>query len=271
MWSHDECVRRAGRSVAVLALGGCLAGCFQPLYGEYSPTGSPVLREQLSAVSVLQIEAPIANLMQNWITPYANNFGNQMVSAQLTQGFTVIQGDDGSTDFDVGHLDPGQKPKHPFDVHGSDHLLVESQRVQIASNERDFIGPIEVKDSGRALFFLMQLDGSQAIDRGAPVIIRGDAAATVMRRRDHRNRFAREVNPALDANGIDARKALAELLGGLVRNVKVNAGLARFKHRLVNGPRGNVTRRERAGGMEPLHEFLPVAIHDAATLPANRF
>jgi LPS-assembly lipoprotein len=58
MWSHDECVRRAGRSVAVLALGGCLAGCFQPLYGEYSPTGSPVLREQLSAVSVLQIEAP---------------------------------------------------------------------------------------------------------------------------------------------------------------------------------------------------------------------
>jgi len=113
---------------------------------------------------ILQIEASIANLVSTWVVPYANNFGNQMVSAQLAQGFTVIQGDDGSTDFDVGHLNPGQKPKHPFDVHGSDRLLVESQRVQVASNERDFIGPIEVKDAGRALFFLMQLDGSQAID-----------------------------------------------------------------------------------------------------------
>jgi LPS-assembly lipoprotein len=33
-------------------------GCFQPLYGEQSLTGGPVLRDQLSAVDVLQIEAP---------------------------------------------------------------------------------------------------------------------------------------------------------------------------------------------------------------------
>jgi len=42
--------------LAVAALAG---GCFQPLYGERSPTGGgPVLRDQLSAVDVLQIEAP---------------------------------------------------------------------------------------------------------------------------------------------------------------------------------------------------------------------
>src|SRR5207245_9181046 len=34
------------------------AGCFQPLYGEQSPTGGPVLRDQLSAVDVIQIQAP---------------------------------------------------------------------------------------------------------------------------------------------------------------------------------------------------------------------
>jgi LPS-assembly lipoprotein len=52
------CLNRLIRGAAVLALGGLLAGCFQPLYGEYSPSGSPVLRDQLSAVNVLQIEAP---------------------------------------------------------------------------------------------------------------------------------------------------------------------------------------------------------------------
>lgn len=58
MWSHDDCFRRVSRGIAALAIGGLVAGCFQPLYGEYSPSGTPVLREQLSAVNVLQITAP---------------------------------------------------------------------------------------------------------------------------------------------------------------------------------------------------------------------
>ena len=43
---------------AALAVAALAGGCFQPLYGERSPTGGPVLRDQLSAVDVLQIEAP---------------------------------------------------------------------------------------------------------------------------------------------------------------------------------------------------------------------
>jgi LPS-assembly lipoprotein len=39
-------------------LAGLVGACFQPLYGEFSPSGSPLLREQLSAVNVLQIDAP---------------------------------------------------------------------------------------------------------------------------------------------------------------------------------------------------------------------
>jgi len=42
---------------AALALAALAGGCFQALYGERSPTGGPVLRDQLSAVDVLQIEA----------------------------------------------------------------------------------------------------------------------------------------------------------------------------------------------------------------------
>jgi len=68
MWWHDaDSVQRMGgivggiivRAAAVVAIAATVAGCFQPLYGERSPTtGGPLLRDQLSAVDVLQIEAP---------------------------------------------------------------------------------------------------------------------------------------------------------------------------------------------------------------------
>ena len=48
-------VLRAAAALAIAALAG---GCFQPLYGEQSPMGGPVLRDQLSAVDIMQIEAP---------------------------------------------------------------------------------------------------------------------------------------------------------------------------------------------------------------------
>ena len=126
--------------------------------------------------NLLQIEASMANLVQGWIAPQANAYGTQMVNSQLAEGFTVIQGDDGSTDFAVGKVELGQRPPHPFDVHGQNRLLVESQRVQVYPNERDFIGPIEVKDKGRALYFLMQLDGMQSINVMLLPKAMGDAA-----------------------------------------------------------------------------------------------
>ena|SRR5215813_417775 len=50
---------RLVRAAAGLALAALTGGCFQPLYGERSLVdGGPVLRDQLSAVDVLQIEAP---------------------------------------------------------------------------------------------------------------------------------------------------------------------------------------------------------------------
>src|SRR5262245_53509996 len=50
--------RRALRAAAGLALAALTGGCFQPLYVEQSLTGGPLLRDQLSAVDVLQIQAP---------------------------------------------------------------------------------------------------------------------------------------------------------------------------------------------------------------------
>ena len=64
-WSDHRGARPAGpalvRVAAALAIAGLTTGCFQPLYGErvtLDGSSSPVLRDQLSAVDVLQIEAP---------------------------------------------------------------------------------------------------------------------------------------------------------------------------------------------------------------------
>jgi hypothetical protein len=113
--------------------------------------------------NIVTIEQPVANLVQGWIAPFADNFGRQMVTGQLAQGFTVIQSEDG-TDFDLGHLPVGQKPQRPYRLHGNNRITWETQRTQVYAHERDFIGPIVVQDGGRALYLTMQLEGQQAID-----------------------------------------------------------------------------------------------------------
>src|SRR5215831_5438585 len=54
---------RIMRAAAALVIAALAGGCFQPLYGEQSPTGGPVLRDQLSAVDVLQIAVEIRNAL----------------------------------------------------------------------------------------------------------------------------------------------------------------------------------------------------------------
>src|SRR2546426_2563719 len=86
MWWHDKGMDRSGvcaprgvdrreaapapvgsahgrimRAAAALVIAALAGGCFQPLYGEQSPTGGPIFRDQLSAVEGLQIGAPKGN------------------------------------------------------------------------------------------------------------------------------------------------------------------------------------------------------------------
>jgi LPS-assembly lipoprotein len=53
-------IKPLARAATVLALAMLVAGCFQPLYGDRSVTGSPKLREALSGVQVMEIRA-VAN------------------------------------------------------------------------------------------------------------------------------------------------------------------------------------------------------------------
>lgn len=129
-----------------------------------------------SAFDLRSIEQPVASLVQGWVKPFADSFGQQMVSGKIAQGFTVIQGDDGSVDFDLGHLALGTRPIHPMQMHGSNRQLWESQRTQVHTGERDYVGPIVIADSGRAIYLSMQLDGPATVSVQLVTKIDGDAS-----------------------------------------------------------------------------------------------
>jgi hypothetical protein len=119
----------------------------------------PTKQVQSSSFALKLIEQPIANLMQNWIGPYAESFGRQVVSGKLSEGFTVIRDTDGNTDFGLGIIPLGQRPLHPFKVKGSSKVTYENQRAEVHQNQRDFIGPIVIEDSGRALYLTANVSG----------------------------------------------------------------------------------------------------------------
>jgi LPS-assembly lipoprotein len=58
MWWRNRRFAGLSQAAAAFAIAALVGGCFQPLYGERSPTGGPALREQLSAVDIEQINAP---------------------------------------------------------------------------------------------------------------------------------------------------------------------------------------------------------------------
>ncbi len=109
------------------------------------------------------IEQPVAQFL-NSLSNVGNTFGSQLVNGQLQAGLTVIRESDGSADFTVGILELGKRPTHPYDVHGTSRVTWENARVEVHGNERDFVGPIDVADSGRAIYVTGQVDGVPAID-----------------------------------------------------------------------------------------------------------
>jgi hypothetical protein len=130
------------------------------IYAYFRPS-----RVDASDFRVNRIESGVTSVL-NQFTQMGDNFGKQLVSGKLTEGFTVISYDASETDIDFGlGITPvGKPPFHPYDVHSTDKQTYESERVEVHQNERDFIGPISVEGNGRAIFITAQMDGAPAID-----------------------------------------------------------------------------------------------------------
>lgn len=122
-------------------------------------------RMNASDFKTYRIEAGAAAFL-NSFTNVGDSFGKDIVGKKLSQGFTVIayDGKETTSDFSLGILPLGQQPMRPFQVRGSDRITVENERVEIHQNQRDFIGPIVVEQTGRAIFLQARLDGVQVLD-----------------------------------------------------------------------------------------------------------
>lgn len=122
------------------------------------------VRVDSSEFRVNKIEAPLASTVNAW-SSVGENFGRQLVTGKLQEGFTVIhETKTGTDDFSLGLVQLGGRPFRPFDARGTDRYTVENERTEVHQNQRDFIGPIEIRDAGRALYVKAQLDGAPALD-----------------------------------------------------------------------------------------------------------
>jgi hypothetical protein len=100
------------------------------------------------------VESPLAGVATA-VTPLgdiANTFGNQIVTGELTRGFTVVQDyDTESNSFALGIVQPPQRPKTPYDVSGSQRHTFANESIEVHYGQRDYLGPFEVVDTGQAI------------------------------------------------------------------------------------------------------------------------
>ncbi|HTJ82205.1 MAG TPA: hypothetical protein VL400_10805 [Polyangiaceae bacterium] len=95
---------------------------------------------------------------------FANQVGEGLLAHEIGRGFTVVRDSDGSVEFSIGLLEPGQRPDSPYKRNDRDRLVYVNERIELHSGQRDYVGPIEVPDKGMALYLTMQLEGAPNVD-----------------------------------------------------------------------------------------------------------
>ena len=107
------------------------------------------------------VENGIVNVAAN-VPPFgsiADFLGNQVVASALTAGFTVIHNDDKGNDFSLGLIFPPARPHHPFQATNSDRFTFANETVDVHANERDYLGPFEIAQSGQSLYLTLTENG----------------------------------------------------------------------------------------------------------------
>jgi hypothetical protein len=119
---------------------------------------------QISSESfqINKIEAQAASYF-NSMSDMGAKFGQSLVSTKLREGFTVIHDREEHDSFSLGTLTVGQKPMTAIQVSNAGRISYENQRIEVHQNQREFVGPIEVKNPGQ-LFITAQSDGGVPLD-----------------------------------------------------------------------------------------------------------
>ena len=107
------------------------------------------------------VENPAVNIATS-IPPFGNiaNFlGNQVLTSELTRGFTVVANEERGNEVALGILTPPGRPVKPFRViEGDQKFTFANEVVDVHGNQRDYLGPFEVSP-GQALYMTMSVQG----------------------------------------------------------------------------------------------------------------
>jgi hypothetical protein len=91
-----------------------------------------------------------------------DRMGSQIMTGQLSRGFTVIRASNGGVELGLGVIPPGGHP--PTALTGVDQgkRVIANERTEVHQNQRDYV-PLEVP-AGSRLTLLVGVDGAPAID-----------------------------------------------------------------------------------------------------------
>jgi hypothetical protein len=106
------------------------------------------------------IENPAFNVASN-IPPFgtiANFFGNQVVTSEITRGFTVLHNEDKGNEFTLGIIMPPARPHKAFKLADDERFTFANETVDVHGNARDYLGPFEVS-AGQSFFLTMSVQG----------------------------------------------------------------------------------------------------------------
>lgn len=95
---------------------------------------------------------------------YADALGAQLLKTELARGFTVIRDEDGAVQFGLGIVERGERPRSPYERRDNGKLLLANERTEVHQNQRDYIGPLEIEDSGQAATITVAVEGAPGVD-----------------------------------------------------------------------------------------------------------
>lgn len=109
-------------------------------------------------------QAPAVGLPGGTTQGFLDLIGTEVLRKELDKGFTIIRDDDGHVDFGVGIVEKGQRPVSPYKTADNGRLVMANERIEVHQNQRDYVGPFEVKESKQALYLSVAIDGAPNVD-----------------------------------------------------------------------------------------------------------
>lgn len=93
-----------------------------------------------------------------------NGLGSQIMQSQLVRGFTVIRAANGSLEYGLGIIPPGQhSPTAAYRILDPNQTVLANERCDVRLNQRDFAGPFAVP-AGKELDLVIGVEGAPAVD-----------------------------------------------------------------------------------------------------------